>query len=161
MAKNIIMGVDPASFKNMGLCVGRIQKNGKLKILERFTKVFDVDKNTKDSRFIDLKETVRDIIQRKKVDILIFERTQFGKPFIMSQIYETIGVIKLICQEEGVRIVEISPSTIKLAITGYGRSSKPEVMKAVMKEFNLSKKDLSSDHEADAIGVCQAYIQKR
>lgn len=159
MAK-VIMGVDPASFKNMGVSVLKTSR-GKPVLLDRFTKVFDVDKTTKDQRFLDLEETVMGLFNKYKVTDLVFERTQFGKPFVMSQIYETIGVIKLACLRNGVSVHEISPNTIKLQVTGDGRAKKPKVISSVMDIFGLEKKQISSDHEADAIGAafCLSKMQ--
>lgn len=155
----IIMGIDPASFKNMGICVALSEKQNDMKIIERTTFVFDVDKDTKDNRFEDLYFRVENIIKKYNVQYIAFERTQFGKPFVMSQIYETIGVIKYLAQKYGVKLVEISPMTAKKVITGSGKAKKTEMMKRVNEIFGLSKKDLSSDHEADAVAM--AYYQHR
>lgn len=154
----IVLGIDPASFKNMGLCVAEIG-NEKMKILMRTTKIFNVNKDNKDERFIDIKETIDNIIDKYKVEVIVFERTKFGLSFVMSQIYETIGVIKLESQIKGVRLIEVSPMTAKKIITGSGKAKKNEVMDCVKKEFQIEKKDLSSDHEADAIALA-FYLQK-
>lgn len=150
---SIIMGVDPASFKNMGVCVSKSIKGKDMEILERTTFVFDVDKTTKDERFMDLYARVEAMIKKHGVEYIAFERTQFGKPFVMSQIYESIGVVKLLAQIHGVKLIEVSPMTAKKVITGTGKAKKAEMMKKVKEHFGLSKKDLSSDHEADAIGM--------
>lgn len=154
----IILGLDPASFKNMGVCVAERQDTPNLMIIkQRFTKIFNVNKDTKDHRFEDLYETIENLIKEHGVNAICFERTQFGKPFVMSQIYETIGVVKLLAQKYGVELSEISPKTAKKRITNNGNAKKAEMMKEVCEKFNIDRDTLSSDHEADAVAMCYAY----
>ena len=156
--ENIIMGLDPASFKNMGFCIAKDSKD-LMKILKSGTIVFDVDKETKDERFIELEKKLEGLIKEYKIQTIAFERTQFGKAFVMSQIYETIGVIKLIAYKNCLTIKEISPMTAKKAITGNGRAKKKEIMQSVIDIFKINKKNLSSEHEADAIAICFAHTK--
>lgn len=153
----IVMGLDPASFKNMGLCIAKVSPNETIEILKRTTIVFDVDKKTKDKRFLELKNVIEQAIRDYGVEAIVFERTQFGLKFVMSQIYESVGVIKLLAQMYSLELLEISPMTAKKAITGSGKAKKKEMMEKVISIFSLNKKSLSSDHEADAIAMCYCY----
>jgi len=152
----IAMGLDPASFKNLGLCIAEVYLD-KIEIIYKTTIVFNVDKETKDRRFVELEKVMQECIDKYEVKEVAFERTQFGKPFVMSQIYETIGVIKLVAVRNGLNITEISPSTAKKLITGSGKATKVQMKKAVMDKFLLEKKTISSEHEADAVGICYAF----
>lgn len=158
MPQENIMSLDPASYRNMGICVAQVNKEEKeMTILESRTKVFNVNLETKDERFVDLEETLAKLIEKYNIKIIVFERTQFGKPFVLSQIYETIGVIKFLAQKNNIKLVEIAPMTAKKAITGSGKATKAQVIKAVLERFGINKKELSSEHEADAISLSYCY----
>ena len=154
---SIVLGIDPASYKNMGICVAEIDMDKIPKILDRTTKIFNVDLENKDDRFVELIDFLDFLNKEFKINSVIFERTQFGLPFVMSQIYESVGVIKYWAKLNKCSIVEISPKTAKKAISGNGSATKKQVIKSVMDIFGFTKKDLSSDHEADAISLALAY----
>ena len=155
----IVLSYDPASLKNMGVAVCSIDvKTKKIKVLESYTEVFDVSLENKDRRLIVIKNVTEGLIKKHGVNVVTIERSMgFGKHFVRNQLSEGTGVIKLVACQKNVPIVEISPGTLKKQITGNGRASKKEVMEAILKMFSLDKKNLSSEHEADALGVCYAY----
>lgn len=156
-----ILGIDPASTRNMGVCVARIYKeNKKMEIKERFTNIFNVTNDTKDDRFVELENVILELIKKYNIKKIIYERTIFGKSFVMSQISENMGVTKLIAKKNDIELVPFSPKSAKLMITGSGKATKKEMMKAVNDLFGLRPKDLSSDHEADAISMCYYYSLK-
>ena len=70
----IAMGLDPASFKNLGLCIAKIYSD-RIEIMLKTTIVFDVDKETKDQRFVELENKIQEYITEYKVEEVVFERT--------------------------------------------------------------------------------------
>jgi len=68
------------------------------------------------------------------------------------QVAEARGVILLEAARSGVRIYEYNPNEIKLAVTGYGKSDKKQVIDMVEKLVKLKKKKRHDD-EYDAIAT--------
>lgn len=85
----------------------------------------------------------------------------------VMKISEARGVILLACAKKGLalQIFEYTPIQVKMAVTGYGRSDKKEVLKEVEKALNplrnvgLGKKD-GFDDAADALAVAMAHYHK-
>jgi len=68
------------------------------------------------------------------------------------KVSEARGVILFNASRYGISICEYSPVEIKLAVSGYGKSSKVEMTKMV-KLLVETKKDIKHDDEFDAIAV--------
>ena len=154
-----ILSLDLASLKNLGVCVSDINSDG-MNIIERLTKVFDVTIDNKDKRLYDTKIFISDLLLKYAIDFIVFERSMgFGKIFVRNQLSEQTGVIKLIAYENNVPIIEVSPKTAKLYISGSGNADKKKVIQSVLDIFGLKKEDLSSEHEADAISMAYAYFK--
>jgi len=82
----------------------------------------------------------------------------------VMKIAEARGVILLACAQKGLALqtFEYTPMQVKLAVTGYGRSEKKEVVEEVKKALNPNrnlgsgKKD-GFDDAADALAVAMAH----
>jgi len=154
-----VLSLDPASLKNLGVCISNITKR-KMSIVESFTKVFEVELENKDKRLLDTKILMEEILEKHNIEIVVFERSMgFGKAFIRNQLSEQTGIVKLMSYEHEIPVVEISPKTAKKIITGNGNAKKKEVIENVLRVFDLQKKDMSSEHEADAISMAYAYFK--
>lgn len=68
------------------------------------------------------------------------------------------GVILLAAERRNVPIFEYSPTEIKLAVTGYGRAEKHQVMDMTKRILNL-KTTPKPDDAADAIAVALCHIR--
>lgn len=85
----------------------------------------------------------------------------------VMKISEARGVILLACARSGLSLqtFEYTPMQVKLAVTGYGRSDKKEVLAEVIKALNpgrnisSGKKD-GFDDAADALAVAMAHYHK-
>lgn len=72
---------------------------------------------------------------------------------------EARGVILLAAQKAGVPVFEYTPVQVKLAVTGYGKALKPQVMEMTRRLLCLKavpKPDDTADALAVAICHCQA-----
>lgn len=74
---------------------------------------------------------------------------------------EAKGLMVYIAFSKRLEVHEYTPLQVKIAITGYGRSSKKQVMDMVGKMVSIPKKR-TQDDEFDAIAIaltCSAYLQ--
>jgi len=85
----------------------------------------------------------------------------------VMQISEARGVILLACAKSGLALqtFQYTPMQVKLAVTGYGRSDKKEVIQEVIKALNPVKNISSGkkdgfDDAADALAVAMAHFHK-
>jgi crossover junction endodeoxyribonuclease RuvC len=62
------------------------------------------------------------------------------------------GVICLAAEQNGARVVEISPAEVKQALTGSGRASKEQIQRAVTRMLRLPVPP-ESEHVCDALGL--------
>lgn len=68
------------------------------------------------------------------------------------------GVILTAAERAGVPIYEYSPSEVKLAITGYGRAEKRQIMDMVKRLLNL-KSVPKPDDAADAVAIALCHAR--
>ena len=83
------------------------------------------------------------------------------------KIAEARGVILLACAKKSLALqtFEYTPLQVKMAVTGYGRSEKKEVLEEVRKALNLGKtigsgKKTGFDDAADALALAIAHYHK-
>jgi crossover junction endodeoxyribonuclease RuvC len=62
------------------------------------------------------------------------------------------GVSLLACSRAGCRVFEYTPQQVKLAVVGYGKASKEQVMEMVRVLLGLQEVP-RPDHAADALGI--------
>ena len=68
------------------------------------------------------------------------------------------GVILAALAKAGIEIFEYTPMQIKLAITGYGKASKPEVADMVKRMIKYEKFP-TLDDTADAIAMAVCHVR--
>jgi Holliday junction resolvasome RuvABC endonuclease subunit len=76
--------------------------------------------------------------------------------FIRGRLNEMVGVSKLCCFKNGVKVVEVSPSRLKLQVAGHGHAKKRHIMENVAKTFGLEKSGV--EHECDAVAFVMSHL---
>jgi len=151
-----IIGVDPASERNLGLAVCHIDDFGKLTTILHKTEVLP-DFETAGGRLNYTYGIFQKYFDEYEPKILAVELSMgFGKAFVRRNLLENVGVMKLCCFKNGVEVVEIAPKHIKLVVTGSGVAKKNEVIKGVMDYTGIGKPN--TDHEADALAAIITYL---
>ncbi len=71
---------------------------------------------------------------------------------------EARGVILLAAELEGIPVFEYTPMQVKLAVTGYGKALKPQVMEMTRRLLNLKEIPRPDDTaDALAIAICHCH----
>ena len=96
---------------------------------------------------------IEKIIKEYKPEVLAIEKLYFttNQKTVMG-VSEARGVIVYTASKNKLSIFEYTPPQIKIAVTGYGKSSKDAVMSMVPKLINITHKT-NSDDELDAIAT--------
>jgi crossover junction endodeoxyribonuclease RuvC len=99
------------------------------------------------------------IIDQYKPDVCAIEKLYFAQNTTTGlQVAEARGVIVQCLYAKGVRIVEYSPSQVKMAVTGQGRAKKSQVKEMV--EILLNTKGIKGpDDTLDALAVALSYSE--
>ena len=158
----IILGIDPG-FERLGIAVLEKNKNErKEKVL--FSECFHTSVKLEFSeRLLLIGKEVKNVIKKFKPDILAIE-TLFltTNQKTVMHVAETRGVVIYEASCNKLEIFEASPPQIKIAITGYGKANKEQVMKMVKILVDIdNKKTYPNDHsigresddELDAIAI--------
>lgn len=107
-------------------------------------------------------EEIIKIIQKYKPKVLSIETLFLNtNQKTAMRVAETRGVIIYEAARAGLKIFEASPLQIKIAVTGYGRAGKEQIIKMV-KILADVEKSKTSDDELDAVAIALtafAYIK--
>lgn len=89
--------------------------------------------------------------------LIVYEKVYAHRGVLSSHMYGAYeGVLKLHCAQNEIELVEIGVGEWKKEFGGKGNANKKEIMEFVVKAgYNVSSQD-----EADAIGVMHGYLFK-
>lgn len=151
----VILGIDPGT-----KCVGfgiikkikRGKNKGKLKYLN--SGVILTEKNLPPGeRLKKLYNHLSFLIRKFSPKLIAVEKLYFFKNLkTVISVSEAKGVFLLLGAKKKIKVVEVTPLQVKLAIAGYGRASKKQIKKAIGKILNLEK-EFKFDDEADALAI--------
>ena len=101
-------------------------------------------------RLVRFKSKLNEFFSTRKIDLVTFERSSgmHKAPIIVQS--ELHGVLKLVCEDLGIKYKAYSAQEIKRFATNKGRANK-EVMKEAL--FNKHGINLEDDNEIDAIWI--------
>ncbi len=147
-----ILGIDPG-FERLGVAIlEKKSANKKEQVL--FSECFKTSAKLEFSERLSLiGEEIKNVIKKFKPEVLAIE-TLFltTNQKTVMHVAEARGVVIYEASSAKLKIFEASPPQIKIAITGYGKANKEQIMKMVkiLTEIDKSK---TSDDELDAIAI--------
>jgi crossover junction endodeoxyribonuclease RuvC len=161
MRSNIILGIDPG-YGRIGIAVIKNEK-GNQKLIH--SECFETDgKLPHSKRLLALGEKIKEIIKKYRPDQVAVETLLWSKNKKTAlQVAEARGVILLEAARCNVVLREFNPNQIKMAVTGYGKSDKKQVICMVEKLLKLNppaggKKRLDDEYDAIATALTCAAI---
>jgi len=103
-------------------------------------------------------EELKNRVKTIRPDVLAMERLFFGQNLTTAEnVWQARGVILLVAAQEGLPVVELTPSEVKMAVCGYGKASKSQVQEMVRCILSLESVP-KPDDTADALAVAIAGI---
>jgi len=150
-----ILAADPG-YERLGVAV--IEKEDGKEVLVYSDCIQTDPKETFPNRLLKVGEQFEEIIKKYKPDsfateTLYFNVNQKTAMFVAA----TRGVLMFMARKHNLPVFEYSPQQIKVAVTGYGNSTKKQVAKMVEKLISVDKK-IEYDDEYDAIGIGITYL---
>lgn len=99
------------------------------------------------------------ILQRCRPDAVSIERLYFQTNRTTAiKVAQARGVCLLAAQKQSIPIYEYTPMQVKLAVTGYGKAKKPQIMEMTRRLLHLDEVP-KPDDTADALAIAITHAQ--
>jgi crossover junction endodeoxyribonuclease RuvC len=150
-----ILGIDPG-IGRMGYAVIK-SEHGDAALVE--CGCITTIANTPDpERLLEIKKDLDFILKKWKPEALCIESLFFAaNSKTAMSVGQARGVAILAAAENKLKIIEITPLQVKIALTGYGKAEKRQVQKMLLQILKL-KKIPKPDDAADAAAIAWAGI---
>jgi len=146
-----VMGVDPG-FDRCGVAILEEDK------LLFSTCIVTDRKSPQEERLLQIGSEIGRIIKKWEPNSLATEKLFFNMNVKTAlKVAEARGVILSEASKAGLDVSEYSPQAIKIAVTGYGKATKPQVEAMTMRLLKL-KSIPKYDDEMDAIALGITHI---
>lgn len=149
-APSYILGVDPG-YGRIGIAI--LEKEGHKERLVH-SECFETDnKLPHHRRLVLIANRIEEVINEFEPKKLAIETLLFSKNTKTAlKVAESRGVVIMEAAKKGLFVSEFNPNSIKLAVTGYGKSDKKQIIGMINRIFNIKHK-IDFDDEYDAISV--------
>lgn len=119
-------------------------------------------KAEKYQRFNQVWTQLNEVATHFPVTVLAMERLVFGRNVSTAlPVSEVRGLCFAVAFSHTLPVKEYTPNEIKLAVTGYGRATKPQVLEMVTRLLKLEKiPNLDDTGDALAVALTYAAIEK-
>ncbi len=157
--KYCVISIDPG-YERTGIAV--LEKNLQSKDCLIFSECFNTSaKLSHDKRLALLGKEIRRVINKYSPTDMAIEQLFFNSnQTTVIKVAEARGVIIYEAAQADLEIYEYTPLEIKVAVTGYGRSTKDQVTLMVKKLIEIKQKK-TVDDEFDAIAVGLTHIASK
>ncbi len=147
-----ILAIDPG-FERLGIALIEKHARGREELL--YSSCFRTSaKNTFPERLRMVGEEVEKIIKKYSPSTLAIETLFFTtNQKTAMRVAEIRGAILFIAGQHNLRIFEYTPLQIKVAITGYGKANKNQIMNMLPHLISFNHRDKKTDDELDAIAI--------
>jgi len=111
------------------------------------------------ARLLQIEEDLLQLFETFRPDVMAIEELYFTNNITTGiGVAQARGVILCAAQRAGVPIFEYSPSEVKLAVTGYGKAEKRQVMDMTKRLLKL-KSVIRPDDAADAVAIALCHAR--
>ncbi len=152
-----IIAVDPG-FDRIGIAVLEGTASSPVVL---FSECFETNRNdTHAQRLRALGERVAEVIGEWQPSAMAIEELFFSQNRTTGiKVAEARGVIIFAAAQAGIPVREHAPTSVKLAVAGYGRADKAQVKTFVLKIARLeSKKGHDDEYDAIAVGIADLAV---
>ncbi len=151
-----VLAIDPG-YERLGVAIVDKQKPGEKKPVLIYSSCIQTSsKDSHSKRLADIHVQVETLIKKYSPTHLGIETLFFSKNVKTAiKVSESRGIILALAYLYKLKITELSPQAIKIAVTGHGASDKKAVIKMVPLLIEI-KNHIKFDDEYDAIatGLC-------
>ena len=110
-------------------------------------------------RLLRIAEDLDELMKQFRPDAMAVERLYFGNNVTTGiGVAQARGVILMVAEHHGIPIFEYDPSQVKLAVVGYGKADKHQVMDMTKRLLHL-KSVPKPDDAADAVAIALCHAR--
>lgn len=103
---------------------------------------------------------IRVLLDTHKPEVLVIEELFFAKNVTTAlKVAEVRGVVMMLAAEREIRVIEVKPVEVKMALTGYGKADKKQMQDMTKVVFKL-KSIPKPDDAADALAIAWAGMNR-
>ncbi len=153
----IILGIDPGSVI-VGYSIVKREKGRNLEVLD-FGCIITDKFSTTGERLNKIYKEIESLIKMLSIETLFF----FKNLKTVMPVSQTRGVILLAAAQKKIPVCEFTPLQMKMAIAGYGRAEKKQIIDMIKKtvcidHLDLKQNNRKKDDAFDALGmaICAA-----
>jgi crossover junction endodeoxyribonuclease RuvC len=152
-----VLGIDPG-YDRLGLAI--IEKGLRSKEVLLDSTCLESNRESQyGDRLQEVGQAVLSYVRKWKPDALAIETLYMStNQKTAFKVAESRGVVLYCANSMGITVYEYTPQQVKMAITGYGKSSKEQVMDMIPRLIVLGDKKRRLDDEFDAIAVALTGI---
>jgi crossover junction endodeoxyribonuclease RuvC len=112
-------------------------------------------------RLVELEGDLVEAIGRLKPDVVAVEKvfSHYKHPTTAAIMGHARGVVLLVIQRAGVRLVELGATEVKKSLTGHGHAGKAQMQDAVAAQLGLGRRPEPAD-VADAIAIALCCLRR-
>lgn len=155
---NRVLGIDPG-YGRMGIAI--LEKQDGKEILLHSECFETSEKLPHPERLSLISNKIKELVEEWQPNILGIETLLFSKNVKTAlKVAEARGVILSEAAHKHIRIKEFNPNEIKLAVTGYGKADKKQIIQmlrmifpTLLKPHGTSKKILDDEYDAIAVAL--------
>ena len=150
MPNDLIIGIDPG-YGRVGIAILENKKSNQKLI---YSECFETDSKLEQSERLGLiADRIDKVINKFNPSKLAIESLLFSKNTKTAlKVAEARGVILAEAARKNIPVSEFNPNEVKLAVTGFGKSDKKQVINMIEKIIEIKNK-IKYDDEYDAIAV--------
>ena len=154
----IIMGIDPGTAAS-GYGIIEQDKKGALKVIH-YDNIKTLKEHLMQDRLLKIYTSTMYLVEKYKPDIFVIESLFFNTNAKTAiSVGQARGVYMLVAAQNKLPVFEYTALQAKMVLTGYGRSSKPEVRDKVAECLNIKTKITPID-ASDALAMALCYTIK-
>ena len=151
-----IIGIDPG-LARVGYGLIEVVDNNK-KFLD--CGIIETKKGIKEElRLFEIYEDLKKLIKEWQPDLASVEKFFFYKSSTTISVVQARGVIMMTLGSFNIPITEYAPAQIKLAITGFGKATKKDILDSVMYSLKLDYPP-KPDDSADALAIALTKLNE-
>lgn len=165
----IILGVDPGTNRTGWGVITTLRGKESIEYVGHGCIITEKEIHTMPERLLTLHNNLNGLLTRYAPDCIIVENIFFGRNVKTAiSVSQARGVIMLSAAIYDLPVFEYTPSTVKLALTGSGKTDKKGIQEEVRKILGKSskklafngKKDKDFDDSADALAIALHHALK-
>jgi crossover junction endodeoxyribonuclease RuvC len=147
-----VLSIDPG-FERLGIAI--LEKKEKENEVLLFSECFKTKTSqTHSQRLFLIGQEIEKIILKYKPEFLSIEKLFFNtNQKTIIGVAEARGVVLYEANKNNLEVFEFTPLEVKVAVTGYGRSEKKQVIDMTSRILKLKTNLKKSDDEFDAIAL--------